>query len=224
MLGVLLHRCSSLLAALMVYLDSRLASQAAAQVATATEMQMLSQRLARGSRARGAGPGARASSSVQDSAATASVPTSRRWCKGGTVTGVSVDVEHDQTIQSRCSTTVTDALGARRRRTPSKLIDNQQSADVARRRASRRSTRATTRCSSCRSRPRSRLRSRAARLREVDFTNQLAVLSQRIAKNANSLVSSDEIDPEVAFLLGKDTGTFRDIAHRPAQGQRQRCA
>src|SRR5207247_6649964 len=51
-------------------------------------------------------------------------------------------------------------------------------------------------------------------LREVDFTNQLAVLSQRIAKNANSLVSSDDIDPEVAFLLGKDTGSFRRSEER----------
>src|SRR4029434_2120380 len=39
----------------------------------------------------------------------------------------------------------------------------------------------------------------------------LEMLSQRIAKNANTLASSDEIDPEVAFLLGKDAGTFRDI-------------
>ena len=39
-------------------------------------------------------------------------------------------------------------------------------------------------------------------LREIEYTNQLAVLSQRIAKNANTLASSDEIDPEVAFLLG----------------------
>src|SRR6185503_9587620 len=35
-------------------------------------------------------------------------------------------------------------------------------------------------------------------LREIEYTNQLAVLSQRIAKNANTLASSDEIDPEVA--------------------------
>jgi len=40
-------------------------------------------------------------------------------------------------------------------------------------------------------------------LRDVDHANQLAVLSQRIAKNANTLASSDEIDPEVAFLMGK---------------------
>src|SRR5206468_10247254 len=55
-------------------------------------------------------------------------------------------------------------------------------------------------------------------VREVDFTSQLAMLSQRIAKNANSLVSSDEIDPEVAFLLGKDTGTFRDILNGLLKG------
>jgi twitching motility protein PilJ len=48
-------------------------------------------------------------------------------------------------------------------------------------------------------------------LRDLEFANQLSVLSQRIAKNANALASGDEVDPEVAFLLGKDTGTFRDI-------------
>ena len=44
------------------------------------------------------------------------------------------------------------------------------------------------------------------------------MLSQRIAKNANALASSDEIDPEVAFLLGKDTGTFRDILNGLLKG------
>ncbi len=48
-------------------------------------------------------------------------------------------------------------------------------------------------------------------LREVDYANQLSVLSQRIAKNANALASSDEVDADVAFLLGKDTNSFRDI-------------
>ena len=55
-------------------------------------------------------------------------------------------------------------------------------------------------------------------LREIEYANQLAVLSQRIAKNANSLASSDEIDPEVAFLLGKDSGTFRDILNGLLKG------
>ena len=75
-------------------------------------------------------------------------------------------------------------------------------------------------CSSWRSRRRRRSAAGGGTLREVDFINQLAVLSQRIAKNANSLVSSDEIDPEVAFLLGKDAGSFPRRPERPAKGQR----
>ena len=38
---------------------------------------------------------------------------------------------------------------------------------------------------------------------DPDFT-------QRIAKNANALLIANAIDPEVAFLLGKDTNTFRE--------------
>ena len=31
-----------------------------------------------------------------------------------------------------------------------------------------------------------------------------------MAKNANAMLAADVIDPEVPFLLGKDTNTFRD--------------
>jgi len=50
-----------------------------------------------------------------------------------------------------------------------------------------------------------------ASLREVSIASQLVMLTQRMAKNSNMLLASDVIDPEVAFLLGKDTNTFRDI-------------
>ncbi|MBB5193232.1 twitching motility protein PilJ [Silvimonas terrae] len=46
---------------------------------------------------------------------------------------------------------------------------------------------------------------------ELDYANQLAMLSQRMAKNANALLASDLINPETVFLLGKDTSTFGDI-------------
>jgi twitching motility protein PilJ len=36
------------------------------------------------------------------------------------------------------------------------------------------------------------------------------MLTQRMAKNANTMLAGDVVDPEVAFLLGKDTNTFRD--------------
>lgn len=47
--------------------------------------------------------------------------------------------------------------------------------------------------------------------RDIVAANQLVMLTQRIAKNASSLLVGDEISPEVAFLLGKDTNAFRDI-------------
>ena len=50
-----------------------------------------------------------------------------------------------------------------------------------------------------------------ANAREVTAAGQLVMLTQRMAKNANALVAGDTIDPEVAFLLGKDTNTFRDL-------------
>ncbi|MCC6608506.1 MAG: type IV pili methyl-accepting chemotaxis transducer N-terminal domain-containing protein [Burkholderiales bacterium] len=47
--------------------------------------------------------------------------------------------------------------------------------------------------------------------REISIAGQLVMLTQRIAKNANTLLASDVVDPEVTFLLGKDANTFRDL-------------
>jgi len=47
--------------------------------------------------------------------------------------------------------------------------------------------------------------------REISLAGQLVMLTQRMAKNANALLASDVVDPEVTFLLGKDSNTFRDV-------------
>jgi twitching motility protein PilJ len=47
---------------------------------------------------------------------------------------------------------------------------------------------------------------------------QLMMLTQRMAKNANTMLAEAVIDPEVSFLLGKDTNTFRDILQGLLQG------
>ncbi|WP_035057923.1 methyl-accepting chemotaxis protein [Andreprevotia chitinilytica] len=47
--------------------------------------------------------------------------------------------------------------------------------------------------------------------RELEYANQLSMLSQRMAKNANAMLASELINPEVVFLLGKDVSTFNDI-------------
>src|SRR5574343_1643868 len=50
----------------------------------------------------------------------------------------------------------------------------------------------------------------AASAREIATANQVVMLTQRIAKNANALQVANAIDPDVTFLLGKDTNTFRE--------------
>ena len=47
--------------------------------------------------------------------------------------------------------------------------------------------------------------------RQNAITAHLVMLTQRMAKNANAMLAADVVDPEVAFLLGKDTNTFRDL-------------
>ena len=47
---------------------------------------------------------------------------------------------------------------------------------------------------------------------------QLMMLTQRMAKNANTMLAEAVIDPEVSFLLGKDTNSFRDILQGMLQG------
>ena len=47
--------------------------------------------------------------------------------------------------------------------------------------------------------------------RQNALVSQLMMLTQRMAKNANTMLAEDVIDPEVSFLLGKDANSFRDI-------------
>src|SRR5207302_95003 len=54
--------------------------------------------------------------------------------------------------------------------------------------------------------------------RQNAITAHLVMLTQRMAKNANAMLAGDVVDPEVAFLLGKDTNTFRDLLQGLLQG------
>jgi twitching motility protein PilJ len=54
--------------------------------------------------------------------------------------------------------------------------------------------------------------------RQNAITAQLMMLTQRMAKNANTMLAEDVVDPEVAFLLGKDTNTYRDTLRGLLQG------
>ncbi len=194
------------LAALMIVLDGRQASQTAASMATATEMQMLSQRLARGSALAAQGQSG-AFAAVKDSRERFNVDLAA-LLSGGTSRGVNLDVVHEETAVKLLSEIKTrwervdlasDRLLANETSltTLAKGLETLNSGNSAILELAQQAAQ--------------QIGQSGGSLREVEYTNQLAVLSQRIAKNANSLASSDEIDPEVAFLLGKDSGTFRDI-------------
>nr|WP_217345519.1 methyl-accepting chemotaxis protein [Noviherbaspirillum sp. L7-7A]MBV0879805.1 type IV pili methyl-accepting chemotaxis transducer N-terminal domain-containing protein [Noviherbaspirillum sp. L7-7A] len=47
--------------------------------------------------------------------------------------------------------------------------------------------------------------------REIAAAGQLVMLTQRLGRSANEFLTSEGVNPETAFLLGKDTNTFRDI-------------
>jgi twitching motility protein PilJ len=55
-------------------------------------------------------------------------------------------------------------------------------------------------------------------VREFNAANQLVMLTQRIAKNANLLQAGQIVDPEAAFLLGKDANSFADIVRGLTDG------
>jgi len=57
-----------------------------------------------------------------------------------------------------------------------------------------------------------------ASVREVSRANHLIMLSQRLPKNANMLMSSDLIDPAVVLQLEKDTTSFRDTVQSLMEG------
>jgi len=200
-------------AAFMVFLENRQSSQTSVAASTATEMQMLSQRLARGS----------ALASQGQAAGFPAVADSRdrfrasldALLNGGTVRGVRLDVAQEPQLVE-----LLNAVKARWERVDAaadRLTSNQQSL-MALAKGLESINQANAGLLDLAQQAAQQIGAAGGSLREIDYANQLAVLSQRIAKNANALASSDEIDPEVAFLMGKDTGAFRDILNGLLRG------
>lgn len=57
-----------------------------------------------------------------------------------------------------------------------------------------------------------------ASARDIETSNQLVMLSQRMAKNANALLAAETVDPEVIFLLGRDSNSFDELMEQVGQG------
>jgi len=54
--------------------------------------------------------------------------------------------------------------------------------------------------------------------KQWSFANQQSLWTQRMAKNANALLSSDVINPETAYQLSQDIRTFRDVLNGLLRG------
>jgi len=195
-----------LLAVMMIFVDGRQAAQSATATATATEMQMLSQRLARGAALAAQGQ-ASAFASVRDSQDRFKANLDA-LIKGGNVRGVELDATGDAAALPILNA-VKDKW-SRVETASGQLLANEQSLTTLAKGLDDINAGNNT-VLELSQQAAQQIAQGGGSLRELDFANQLAVLSQRIAKNANSLASRDEIDPEVAFLLGKDAGTFRDL-------------
>ena len=201
------------LAAGMMYLDSRTATQSSVSAAAATEMQMLSQRLARGSALAAQGQAA-AFPAVKDSREKFAANL-KALLEGGTIKGVTLDLTRDaqtldllNNIKTRWERVETSAqrLTANEQALTSlaKGLEGVNEGNNALLELSQQAAQ--------------QIGQAGGTLREIEYANQMAVLSQRIAKNANSLAAAEEIDPDVAFLLGRDTTTFRDILNGLIKG------
>src|SRR5215470_12702676 len=191
-LGVLLIACVAL-AVLVMLLDVKTASQATASSATAIEMQMLSQRLARGTALASQGQAA-AFSAIKDSRDRFKMDLDTLQ-RGGTVKGVTVDVTDDES-----ATGILKDIKARWDRVDAnteRLLDNRQNlTDLAKGNAA--------------------IAQGVGKIVELaqiaggDAANQIGALAQRIARNVAAIVASAEVDPELASMLAKDANSFRD--------------
>jgi twitching motility protein PilJ len=201
------------LSGIMLYFYISITEKAAASSATATEMQMLSQRLARATSLAVQG-NAQAFEGVRDSRDRFRADLDA-LTKGGAFKGVRIDPANGDQVQGQLADI--NERWTRVEKDSNAVLDNQQSL-VSLGQGLVGINDANTTLLELAQQAASQGAAGGSSVREVDFTNQLAMLSQRMAKNANSLVSSDEIDPEVAFLLGKDAGTFRDIVNGLLKG------
>jgi twitching motility protein PilJ len=194
------------LAVVMVVVDSRIASRLAATSGTATEMQMLSQRLARGV----------ALTVLGNKSGFAQVKdTVKRFredlnalTKGGEARGVEVSPSSSESVQK-----LLGEVNGRwdKMETASNVILNNETQLTALSTGVDSINQGNSPLLELSEQGATQLAQGGGTVKEVAFANQLVMLTQRIAKNANTLTSGDEIDPEVAFLLGKDVGTFREV-------------
>jgi twitching motility protein PilJ len=194
-----------LLALSMLWLDGRTGSQQVASTATATEMQMLSQRLARSSALAVQGqPGALAA--VKDSRERFQGDLDA-FMTGGTVRGVTLDVAQDPAVVDLLA-----AIKARWEKVNAavdRLLGNEAVLTTLAK-GQEGVGKGLEGLSEVAQLAGQQVLQAGGSARDVEVAGQIAALAPRIAKNAAMLAASDDADPDVAAALNKDVGALRD--------------
>ncbi|TMG97498.1 MAG: methyl-accepting chemotaxis protein [Betaproteobacteria bacterium] len=193
------------LAVLMLFLDGRTASQQTASFATAVDMQMLSQRVTRSS----------VLATQGQSGAVQAVRESRdrfqedlnAFLNGGSMRGVSLDVAQEPSVVETLQ-----AIKVRWERVNAAVerIVGSETTLVAVAKGNEAVGESSRGLAELAQQAGQQLLQAGGSPRDVELTTQLAGLTQRIAKNVGTLTSADDVDPDIAAALNKDTAAFRD--------------
>jgi twitching motility protein PilJ len=206
-------------AVFIFFIDGRTASQLAASAATATDMQMLSQRLARSAAQAVQGqPGAL--DAVKDSRERFRNDLDA-FLNGGTVRGVALDVAQEPAV--------VDALVAIRSRWEriNAAVDRLVGSDtvlVTMAKGQEAIARSGEGLAELTRQAGQQVLQAGGSPRDAEIATQLGALAQRIARGAANLAFADEFDPDAAAQIGRDVGGFRDglaAASRSADSLRQ---
>lgn len=193
------------LAVILIGINAMHSTRNAVAIATATEMQMLSQRVARSTALANSGSPI-AFDHLKESRDRFRA-SYEAIAKGGTSRGVSLDMSLDTAVQGAL-----EAIGQRWERietSAGRLIANQGSL-AALTSAIEAINQGNAPLAEATEQAAAQVAATGGSNRDAAVANQLVVLTQRIAKNANTLAASDEIDPDTAFSLNRDLAGFRE--------------
>ncbi len=193
------------LAVFMLYLDGRMSSQQSAGFATAVDMQMLSQRIARSGVL--AGQGQQGALQALRESRDRFAEDLNAFLDGGTVRGVSLNPAQDQEsldVLQQIKARWERVNGAVERIVASEatLASLVKEYEVVTQNAQG-LTELTQQAGQ-------QLLQAGGSAREVDVASQLGVLATRITKGVSTLTSANDVDVDVAAALNKDAAAFRE--------------
>ena len=210
------------LAVLMLFLDGRTAAQQAASFATAMDMQMLSQRVARSSALATQGQ-AGALQAAKDSRDRFGEDLNA-LLNGGTVHGASLGGVTDP-----AQTDILNAIKARWERVGGNLdhVFGSEAALAAVARGNESVTEGTKGFAELAQQAGQQILQAGGTSKDVEQAAQLGAVAQRIARNTGTLMAADDVDADLSAALARDNAALKETLaslSRTADGLKQQGA